>query len=315
MNAKLKIKTVAERTGVAAATIRVWEQRYGFPNPARTPAGYRLYTQRDVDDIRAVMALRRRGLSVPDAIERARFQTAAAGAAFHPSIYAAVAASDPSARPRILHRASLTAISHAIEDELLSRGARGLVFGAFQHAALYEQASHRYDQIAMRSDATVVFADFASVSSRAGAPTRVPIAPSDALGNEWAVVIDAPGFAVCLLAWERPDRGAAGEPVFEAMLSLDPAAVRRASLIAAALARRQDDELGASLDALLGGRPVAPEPRVSSLTSLTSRIVAYLDEQTFDGPGRGLGADRPNPAQDAGPAVQSSVTSVGGASI
>ena len=35
----LAIKEVAERTGIAAGTIRMWEQRYGFPEPARTPSG------------------------------------------------------------------------------------------------------------------------------------------------------------------------------------------------------------------------------------------------------------------------------------
>src|SRR5690606_8894220 len=49
VNDMLKIKDVAERTGVAAATIRMWEQRYGFPTPSRTPAGYRLYTEADIE--------------------------------------------------------------------------------------------------------------------------------------------------------------------------------------------------------------------------------------------------------------------------
>ena len=52
----LKIKDVAERTGVAAATIRMWEQRYGFPAPQRTASGYRQYSERDVEAIRTVVA-------------------------------------------------------------------------------------------------------------------------------------------------------------------------------------------------------------------------------------------------------------------
>ena len=46
---KLAIKDLAEQTGVAAGTIRMWEQRYGFPEPARTAAGYRVYDVPDVD--------------------------------------------------------------------------------------------------------------------------------------------------------------------------------------------------------------------------------------------------------------------------
>ncbi len=289
VNDMLKIKDVAERTGVAAATIRMWEQRYGFPTPSRTPAGYRLYTEADIEAIRTVMALRRRGLSIPLAVERARGQAAGSAAPevatdvalateAHPSIYAAVASVDPNAHPRVLRRSTLAAMSHAIEDELLARGARGMVFGAFQRQAFYERVSHRYEQIAMRSDAAVVFADFPEVVRKPGLPTRVPIASTDALGNEWAVVVDAPGYSASLLAWERPNRAAGGERLFEAVLSLDPRAARRAAKVASMLARRRDPALGDSLDALLDGRPLAMEPPASALTSLTNRMVAYLDD-------------------------------------
>ena len=45
---KLAIKEVAEQTGVAAGTIRMWEQRYGFPEPGRTASGYRVYTEENL---------------------------------------------------------------------------------------------------------------------------------------------------------------------------------------------------------------------------------------------------------------------------
>ncbi|MEN0015523.1 MAG: DICT sensory domain-containing protein [Solirubrobacteraceae bacterium] len=284
MHDRLKIKDVADRTGVAAATIRMWEQRYGFPTPTRTPAGYRLYTQSDIEAIRTVLALRRRGLSITAAVDRARLSVGVGederdltAAETRPSIYAAVASVDATAHPRVLRRSTLAAMSHAIEDELLSRGARGLVIGAFQREPFYERVEHRYRQIAMRSDAAIVFADFPEVVSRAGEPTRIPIAPTDALGNEWAVVVDSPGYSACLLAWERPNRSPGGERMFEAILSLDPRAARRACGVAAQLAGRQDATVGRELDALLHGRPLATEPPASALTSLTNRMVAYLD--------------------------------------
>ena len=286
----LKIKDVAELTGVAAATIRMWEQRYGFPTPSRTPAGYRLYTEADVEAIRTVMALRRRGLSIAVAVERARLPgpdaergdavgvAPASVAEAHPSIYAAVAAVDPSAHPRVLRRSTLAAMSHAIEDELLARGTRGIIVGAFQREPFYARVSHRYEQIAMRNEATIVFADFSEVSAEPGHPTQVPIAATDALGNEWAVVVDAPGYSACLLAWERPNRAAGGERMFEAVLSLDPRAARRAVGVAVTLARRRDEAVASELDGLLAGRPLAMEPPASALTSLTNRMVAYLDD-------------------------------------
>ena len=68
----LAIKDVAERTGLAAGTIRMWEQRYGVPVPRRAPSGYRMYSDEDVDLLRRAVAFRERGLSVPAALERAR---------------------------------------------------------------------------------------------------------------------------------------------------------------------------------------------------------------------------------------------------
>ena len=80
----LAIKDIAEQTGIAAGTIRMWEQRYGFPSPERTASGYRRYSDDDVAALRRVQAYRHRGLSVPAAIERAREACAETD---RPSIY------------------------------------------------------------------------------------------------------------------------------------------------------------------------------------------------------------------------------------
>ena len=68
----LSIKEVAEQTGLAPGTIRMWEQRYGFPDPRRTASGYRRYEPEDVETLRRARAHRQRGLSVSAALERAR---------------------------------------------------------------------------------------------------------------------------------------------------------------------------------------------------------------------------------------------------
>src|SRR3954454_6362113 len=96
---KLAIKDVAEATGVAAGTIRMWEQRYGFPEPARTASGYRVYTEQDVVAIRRVVSYRDNGLSVPAGLERAR---ALEGPTDRPSIFAALASGDTPVRPQRL---------------------------------------------------------------------------------------------------------------------------------------------------------------------------------------------------------------------
>ena len=48
------IKEAAARTGLAVATIRVWERRYGVVTPGRTPAGYRLYDDESIARLAAM---------------------------------------------------------------------------------------------------------------------------------------------------------------------------------------------------------------------------------------------------------------------
>ena len=69
MKGGLAIRDVAERTGLAAGTIRMWEQRYGAPVPSRAPSGYRVYSQEDVELLRRAVAFRERGRQ-PRALQR-----------------------------------------------------------------------------------------------------------------------------------------------------------------------------------------------------------------------------------------------------
>lgn len=275
----LAIKDVAEQTGIAAGTIRMWEQRYGFPEPARTASGYRKYSEEDVDTLRRVLAYKHRGLSVPAAIERARETGAATD---RPSIYAAVAAAEPNVRPQVLRKSTLIALSRAIEHEVIARAAAPVVFGAFQKDPFYREVEPRYRRMAQLADAAVVFADFPELRRPDGGPVEVPIAPADALGNEWAVIVDAPGYAACLLAWEQPGVTEPGDPQdlerrFECLWTIDPSTTRRAALVAARLAARSDARLGEELDRLLRDRPMAVEEPAPALTALTNRALAYVD--------------------------------------
>ena len=275
----LPIKDVAARTGLAAGTLRVWEQRYGFPAPGRTASGYRAYTEADVDLLRRVAAHRAEGLSVPAALERAR----EAGAATEPgSLYGAILSSGTAVRPQTLRKPTLLAISRAIEDETIARGAAPVIIAAFQRERHYRAVEHRYRRLAGAAAACVAFADFDAPGGGDGEPWRVPIRRGDALGHEWAVVVDAPGYATCLLAWETPEsqRDACGTEAdrrFEALWTLDPATVRRAALAGAAIAHECVPALGERLEALLRDRPLALESPAPGLTALTNRIVGYLD--------------------------------------
>ncbi|MEF2278166.1 B12-binding domain-containing protein [Deinococcus sp. YIM 134068] len=53
---------VESRVGVAAATLRQWERRYGFPAPARSASGYRLYSPHDLAQIEVMQSHLRAGV-------------------------------------------------------------------------------------------------------------------------------------------------------------------------------------------------------------------------------------------------------------
>jgi MerR family transcriptional regulator, light-induced transcriptional regulator len=276
---QLSIKDVAERTGITAGTIRMWEQRYGFPAPERTSSGYRRYRGADVEALRRVQAYRHRGLSIPASIERAQ---GTGDVSDHPSLYAAVAAMDSGARPQVLRKRTLIALSRAIEHETLAHAAAPLLFAAFQREAFYREVEPRYRRLARQSDEAFVFADFPAMRHVAGGPTEIPISPDDALGNEWAVVVDAPGLAACLLAWEQPGVTEPGDPDdldrrFEAIWTVNPEATRRAAHVGARLIGRSEPETEQRLSELLASRPLALEQPAPALTALTNRAVGYLE--------------------------------------
>jgi DICT domain-containing protein len=269
---KLAIKDVAEQTGVAAGTIRMWEQRYGFPEPGRTASGYRLYSEEDVVAIRRVVADRDRGLSVPAALERAR---SLEGTTDRPSIFAALASADAPVRPQRLRKPTLVALSRAIEEEAIARAAGPVVFAAFQAEGNYRAVEHRYRRLAHVADAVGVFAAFEEVRITSdNEPAELPIGPVDALGHEWAVIVDAPGYAACLVGWETPDPGR----VFETVWTMDPTVVRRAAQVGATLAARTAPEWSERLLGQLADRPLAVESPAPGLTALTNRMIGYLDE-------------------------------------
>lgn len=61
------IRVVAQLTGINPVTIRAWERRYGLVRPSRTPGGHRLYSQVDVERLRAASRLVARGVSISGA--------------------------------------------------------------------------------------------------------------------------------------------------------------------------------------------------------------------------------------------------------
>lgn len=70
------IKVVLNQTGIAADTLRAWERRYGLPTPQRTAGGHRLYSERDIETIKWLLAKQAEGLSISRAVDMWNEQSA-----------------------------------------------------------------------------------------------------------------------------------------------------------------------------------------------------------------------------------------------
>lgn len=62
--ARYRIGTLARLTGISTHALRVWERRYGAFSPSRTPGGARLYSDADVERLRAMKRLLERGYTI-----------------------------------------------------------------------------------------------------------------------------------------------------------------------------------------------------------------------------------------------------------
>jgi DNA-binding transcriptional MerR regulator len=69
--AKVRIGELSRRLGVSDHVLRAWERRYGVLRPARSPGGYRLYSQTDEIRLRRMQAHLARGMSAAEAARAA----------------------------------------------------------------------------------------------------------------------------------------------------------------------------------------------------------------------------------------------------
>ncbi len=268
-------REVARRTGLSPATLRIWEERYGFPRPERLPSGHRRYATEEVERLLEVVRERDEGRSLPSAVER----VLSAEPARDESVFAGLRRKRPGLIPYLLAKRTLIALSHAIEDESCAKADHGLIIGAFQRERFYRQAEPRWRELARTAEAAVALADFPAVHERNGHPTEVPIDRAGPAGREWSLICDGPEYSACLSAWERPGQEdvADGDRLFETIWTVEPELVRDASRIAVGLAAQAAPQVGAALTEDLAGRSLSSDrDRMGDVTALTSRMVAYL---------------------------------------
>jgi DICT domain-containing protein/signal transduction histidine kinase len=119
----------------------------------------------------------------------------------------------PQVRPQLYFKSSLTALSHAMEDQVLAGVDRPLVIASFQRERFYRQESHRYLRIAERTDQVYVLAapetDF---SSRSEQYETIAFEPADGLSKEWHLIVLGQQYASCLICKERFHESEEGVP-------------------------------------------------------------------------------------------------------
>ncbi len=268
---EITIAELAALTGVTEATLRIWENRHGIPQPRRLPNGHRRYPRREVELILAAVGHRRAGLSVAAALQRAC--TASAPAA--QSVFAQLCLARPDLVPQAMERRALATVSRAIEDECLARAVPGLLIGGFERVGFYQRAKPRWRKLAAGMELTIVLADFAARRAddqpAGGRLQEIPIPLGSPLLREWALI--AP--AGCLLARERAGSIHPGAVrMFDAIWSPEAEVTYAAAQIAISILG--DDPLAERARSALGPPPAPSSPELRRAAALTNRIVGYL---------------------------------------
>ncbi len=278
---EFSIGQLAERTGVAPATLRMWEKRHGFPEANRRDSGHRRYTEADVRAVVDVLRRREAGVRLDVAIEQVRGGGAATREqrAGSPSVFADLRRRHPSLHVHRLRKTTLLAMSWAIEDEFCAKADRAALFGGFQRSRFWRPARERWTDLARVASATYVMGEFGPGERMVPGVEIVHLGPDSPMRREWAVVCDAPDLPVAMTAWELPGQAAVADAarVFECLWTVDPVVVRDAARTCAAVAAAADAPGAASLVSELEARPAGEGIDTVSVTAMFNRMVAYVD--------------------------------------
>lgn len=110
----------------------------------------------------------------------------------------------PERRPQMYFKSSLTALSHAMEDQVLADQDPPLIIASFQRERFYRQEAHRYRRIAERTaQVYVLSAPETDFKHSSDVYETIAFEPEDALAQEWHLVIIGRHYASCLICRER----------------------------------------------------------------------------------------------------------------
>ncbi|MEL6882693.1 MAG: DICT sensory domain-containing protein, partial [Cyanobacteria bacterium J06607_10] len=114
----------------------------------------------------------------------------------------------PALRTQMYFKASLTALSHAMEDQVLAGSERQpLIIASFQQERFYRQEAHRYVRIGQLSDQVYVLSaaatQFNEEINQPKGYEKIDFDEDDALTEEWHLVVIGDDYTAALICREH----------------------------------------------------------------------------------------------------------------
>ncbi len=108
-------------------------------------------------------------------------------------------------RPQMYFKSSLTALSHAMEDQVLASSENPLIIATFQKEKFYKQEEHRYTKIGHKSNHVYVLAAPENeFKNNSDLYEKIAFSPQDSLAQEWHLVVIGQNYTSCLICREKP---------------------------------------------------------------------------------------------------------------
>lgn len=208
------------------------------------------------------------------------------------SVYIAVRRAFPVLGSVRVRKRALSAVAHALEQEIAGRVREPVLFGGFQTDRFLAPALSRWEQLAEVARACVVFADPGGRTVATDGVELVTIDHAAPLREEWVVVCDDDAFACVLSAWEIPglELDDDGDRIFDLVWSVEPEPTRVAARTCARLAQQAGTPGADRLVHELAAEPVA-RANVRTTWQVATRVLAYLG----GAPGEGAALRHPWP--------------------
>ena len=134
------IGVVSRMTDINEATLRIWERRYDFPQPARTAGRQRLYSQQEIMRLKWVKTRVEEGMQVSKAVQ-ALYRLEQEERAVH------VAPASQSSLPEKTGDVSLPSFHRRLLDALLAHDAEGATQTLGEASAIFPVENVIYDVI------------------------------------------------------------------------------------------------------------------------------------------------------------------------